>query len=63
LLALVGLYDVQKGWVQHGLASSAHWLQWQCGTNLAAAREKVRLPRGGEVMDYDYAQSPLQQWE
>jgi hypothetical protein len=45
LLELVGLYDEQKGWVQHGLASCAHWLQWQCGTNLAAAREKVRVAR------------------
>jgi hypothetical protein len=45
LLELVGIYDEQQGWVQHGLASCAHWLQWQCGTNLAAAREKVRVAR------------------
>ncbi|MDT8320815.1 MAG: DUF222 domain-containing protein, partial [Xanthomonadales bacterium] len=45
LLELVGIYDEQKGWTQHGLASCAHWLQWQCGTNLGAAREKVRVSR------------------
>ncbi|MDT8322171.1 MAG: DUF222 domain-containing protein [Xanthomonadales bacterium] len=45
LLELVGIYDEQQGWGQHGLASCAHWLQWQCGTNLSAAREKVRVAR------------------
>jgi hypothetical protein len=45
LLLLIGEYDRQKGWVQHGLASCAHWLQWRCGTNLGAAREKVRVAR------------------
>ena len=45
LLELVAIYDEQKGWRQHGLASCAHWLQWQCGTNLGAAREKVRVAR------------------
>ena len=44
-LLLIGRYDQQKGWVQHGLASCAHWLQWRCGTNLGAAREKVRVAR------------------
>jgi hypothetical protein len=45
LLLLIGRYDEDKGWVQHGLASCAHWLQWRCGTNLGVAREKVRVAR------------------
>jgi hypothetical protein len=45
LLLLIGRYDAEKGWVQHGLASCAHWLQWRCGTNLGVAREKVRVAR------------------
>ena len=45
LLELVPAYDEQEGWARHGLASCAHWLQWQCGTNLGAAREKVRVAR------------------
>jgi hypothetical protein len=45
LLQLIGQYDQEKGWVDHGLASCAHWLQWRCGTNLGAAREKVRVAR------------------
>lgn len=45
LLVLICKYDQQEGWGQHGLASCAHWLQWQCGTNLGAAREKVRVAR------------------
>jgi hypothetical protein len=45
LLMLIGRYDEDKGWADHGLASCAHWLQWRCGTNLGAAREKVRVAR------------------
>jgi hypothetical protein len=45
LLLLIGRYDEEQGWVQHGLASCAHWLQWRCGTNLGVAREKVRVAR------------------
>lgn len=45
LLKLIGDYDRISGWGEHGLASCAHWLQWQCGTNLGAAREKVRVAR------------------
>jgi len=45
LLELVCIYDEQEGWARHGLASCAHWLQWKCGTNLGAAREKVRVAK------------------
>lgn len=45
LLVLIGCYDADKGWAEHGLTSCAHWLQWRCGTNLGVAREKVRVAR------------------
>ena len=45
LLEKIREFDELEGWAQHGLASCAHWLQWQCGTNLGAAREKVRVAR------------------
>ena len=45
LLVLIGRYDQERGWAQHGMASCAHWLQWRVGTNLGAAREKVRVAR------------------
>ena len=45
LLKLIGQYDEQQGWGNHGVASCAHWLQWQCGTNIGSAREKVRVAR------------------
>ena len=45
LLVLINEYDEQDGWWQHGVASCAHWLQWQCGTTIGVAREKVRVAR------------------
>lgn len=45
LLKLICDYDEKEGWGEHRLASCAHWLQWQCGTNLGTAREKVRVAR------------------
>jgi hypothetical protein len=45
LLNLICEYDEQTGWGNHGVASCAHWLQWQCGTNIGTAREKVRVAR------------------
>jgi hypothetical protein len=45
LLKLICEYDEQDGWWQHGVASCAHWLQWQCGTTIGVAREKVRMAR------------------
>ncbi len=45
LLMLIGRYDAEQGWADHGLASCAHWLQWRCGPNLGAASEKVRVAR------------------
>ena len=45
LLEKIREFDEQEGWVLDGINSCAHWLQWQCGTNLGAAREKVRVAR------------------
>ena len=47
-LALVAQFDRKEGWAQHGMASCAHWLNWQCGIGPVAAREKVRTARALE---------------
>ena len=44
-LALIAEFDRREGWAQHGVASCAHWLTWQCGIGPGAAREKVRTAR------------------
>ncbi len=43
LLELIREFDEQGGWHYEGLYSCAHWLNWQCGIGLNAAREKVRV--------------------
>ncbi len=43
LLELIREYDDSHGWAGPGLNSCAHWLNWRCGINLGAAREKVRV--------------------
>jgi hypothetical protein len=43
LLELIREYDDSEGWTGPGLNSCAHWLNWKCGINLGAAREKVRV--------------------
>ncbi len=45
LLEKIREFDELEGWCLPGLASCAHWLQWQCGTNLGTAREKIRVAR------------------
>jgi hypothetical protein len=42
-LVKVREFDEQALWAGPGLASCAHWLNWQCGIGLNAAREKVRV--------------------
>ncbi len=42
-LALIAEFDRRKGWSDSMTKSCAHWLNWQCGVNLGAAREKVRV--------------------
>jgi hypothetical protein len=42
-LTLIGEFDRRQGWADGRLASCAHWLNFKCGLNLGAAREKVRV--------------------
>jgi len=42
-LMLVAEFDRRKGWNDGGTQTCAHWLNWQCGINIGAAREKVRV--------------------
>ena len=56
-LALIAEFDRRKGWSDGFTHSCAHWLNWQCGLDLGAAREKLRvahalegLPRIGAAM-------------
>ncbi|MCY3988833.1 MAG: DUF222 domain-containing protein, partial [Gammaproteobacteria bacterium] len=49
-LTLVAEFDRREGWAQHGLASCAQWLGWQCGIGAVAAREKVRTARALESL-------------
>jgi hypothetical protein len=44
-LALIAELDRRQGWAEAGAKSCAHWLNWQCGIDLGAAREKVRVAR------------------
>ena len=41
-LMLIAEWDRRKGWSDGGTQSCAHWLNWACGINMGAAREKVR---------------------
>jgi hypothetical protein len=44
LLKLIARFDDRKAWSGGGtIRSCAHWLNWKCGINLGAAREKVRV--------------------
>ena len=49
-LALLAEFDRKEGWAQHGMASCARWLSWQCGIGPVAAREKVRTARALESL-------------
>ncbi len=42
-LALIAELDRRKAWAEWGVKSCAHWLNWQCGIDLGAAREKLRV--------------------
>jgi hypothetical protein len=41
-LTLIGEFDRRQGWADGSLHSCAHWLNFKCGLDLGAAREKVR---------------------
>jgi hypothetical protein len=42
-LLLIAEFDRREGWADGRLPSCAHWLNFKCGLNLGAAREKVRV--------------------
>lgn len=44
-LVLLQRFDACNGWAGAGLHSLAHWLNWKCGIDLGAARERVRVAR------------------
>jgi len=41
-LKLIAEFERRKAWSGYGLRSCAHWLNWKCGIDMGAAREKVR---------------------
>src|ERR1700676_5287665 len=42
-LVLIAEFDRRLGWADGKLPSCAHWLNFKCGLNLGAARQKVRV--------------------
>ena len=42
-LVLIAEFDRRHGWSDGATQSCAHWLNWQCGLDMGAAREKVRV--------------------
>lgn len=42
-LVLIAEFDRRGGWNDGGSKSCAHWLNWRCGLDLGAAREKLRV--------------------
>ncbi len=44
-LKLIAEFDRREAWSGFGVRSCAHWLNWQCGIAMGAAREKLRVAR------------------
>src|SRR3569833_387126 len=42
-LSLIAEFDWRSGWSDGSTQSCAHWLNWKCGIDIGAAREKVRV--------------------
>lgn len=42
-LTLIAEFDRRNGWSEGATQSCAHWLNWKCGIDMGAAREKVRV--------------------
>ena len=49
-LALVAEFDRREAWAEWGVKSCAHWLNWKCGLDLGAAREKLRVAHALEQL-------------
>jgi hypothetical protein len=42
-LSLIAEFERRQGWSDGATQSCAHWLNWKCGLDIGAAREKVRV--------------------
>lgn len=49
-LTLIAEFDRREGWGDGATRSCAHWLNWKCGIDLGAARERVRVARALEAL-------------
>jgi hypothetical protein len=49
-LSLIGEFDRRQGWSDGATQSCAHWLNWKCGIDMGAAREKVRVAHSLEQL-------------
>jgi hypothetical protein len=49
-LSLIAEFDRRNGWSDGATHSCAHWLNWKCGIDLGAAREKVRVAHALEKL-------------
>lgn len=49
-LTLIAEFERRKGWSDGATASCAHWLNWKCGIDIGAAREKVRTALALETL-------------
>jgi hypothetical protein len=49
-LSLLAEFDRRKGWHCGATRDCAHWLNWKCGINLGAAREKLRTAHALEKL-------------
>lgn len=49
-LSLIAEFDRRQGWAGPGMASCAHWLNWQCGIDLGTARERLRVAHALEQL-------------
>ena len=49
-LALIAEFDRRNAWAEWGVKSCAHWLNWKCGLDLGAAREKLRVAHALEQL-------------
>jgi hypothetical protein len=49
-LILIAEFDRRQGWADASSHSCAHWLNWKCGLDMGAAREKVRVAHALEQL-------------
>ena len=49
-LVLIAEFDRRNGWSDCATQSCAHWLNWKCGIDMGAAREKLRVARALETL-------------